>query len=106
VAWKDPVAAPAVEICQMASKVGAKAAGVNAGDIVVGKEADCLLIDLNVPCMVPCYDMVSNIVYSASNECVDTVICGGEILMRGRKVNGEEEIIAKARESVKRLTNS
>jgi len=103
VAWKDPVAAPAVEICQMASKVGAKAAGVNAGDIVVGKEADCLLIDLNVPCMVPCYDMVSNIVYSASNECVDTVICGGEILMRGRKVEGEEEIIAKARESVKRL---
>ena len=34
-----------------------------------------------------------------------TVICDGRILMRGGCVDGEDEIIAEAREAAKRLTS-
>ncbi len=53
--------------------------------------------------MTPCYNLVSNLVYSANGSCIDTVICNGTILMKGHKVDGEEEIIAKARETSRRL---
>jgi len=100
---KDPTIAPAEEVYAMATRQGALAAGVDGGVIEVGKAADCLLINTDLPCLVPNHNLISNLVYSASSECVDTVICNGKILMRGRVVPGEEEIIAKARESVKRL---
>ena len=100
---KEPTIAPAEEVYAMATRQGALAAGVDGGVIEVGKAADCLLINTELPCLVPNHDLISNLVYSASPECVDTVICDGKILMRGRVVPGEEEIIAKAKESVKRL---
>ncbi|MBR5900964.1 amidohydrolase [bacterium] len=100
---KEPTIAPADEVYAMATRQGALAAGVDGGIIEVGKAADCLLINTDLPCLVPNHNLISNLVYSASPECVDTVICDGRILMRGRVAPGEEEIIAKARESVKRL---
>ena len=45
----------------------------------------------------------SNLVYSATGACVDTVICGGRILMQGGVVDGEEEILARAGETAARL---
>jgi 5-methylthioadenosine/S-adenosylhomocysteine deaminase len=99
----DTTIAPASEIFSFATRQGALAAGVDGGFVEVGKAADCLLINTDIPCLVPNYSLVSNLVYSASPECVDTVICDGRIIMKGRKVEGEEEIVAKARESVKRL---
>lgn len=101
---KDPTIAPAEEIYSLATRQGALAAGVDGGLIEVGKAADCLLIDTDVPCLVPNHNLISNLVYSAGSHCVDTVICAGKVLMRGRVVPGEEEIIAKARESAKRLS--
>ena len=49
-------------------------------------------------------NLISDMVYAADSSCIDTVICDGRILMRGGHVDGEEEIIAEAREAAKRLT--
>ena len=62
-----------------------------------------MLIDLDNPMMVADHDYISNIVYSADSSCVDTVICDGNILMQGRVVPGEKEIVRKARETAKTL---
>ncbi|MFA6618174.1 MAG: amidohydrolase [Candidatus Neomarinimicrobiota bacterium] len=100
----DASMAPAKEIYKMATEHGAKAAGLKAGKIEEAYLADCMLINLKHYSLTPCgqtdtYNrLISNMVYSASPECIDTLICDGRILMQDRKVNGEEEIIQKANE--------
>lgn len=93
----DPTAATAASVWQCATVNGAAAFGIDCG-IEVGKVADAMLIDLDRPEMVADYNLVSNLVYSAHPEAVDTVICDGNVLMEHRVVPGEEEILNSARE--------
>ena len=92
----DPTVAPAQEIFDMTTVHAARAAGLNAGKIEEGMLADCQLINLNHPTLVPSGHLISNMVYSANPECIDTVICDGNILMQHRKVPHEAEIIKSA----------
>nr|MDA3879895.1 hypothetical protein [Prolixibacteraceae bacterium] len=61
-----------------------------------GYLADISLVDLQLPEMTPNFNLISNLVYSANGNCVDTVICDGKILMENRHVPGEEEIMEQA----------
>jgi 5-methylthioadenosine/S-adenosylhomocysteine deaminase len=99
----DPTIAPAKEIFQMATKNGAKALKINAGEIKEGKLADLVLVDLNEVSLIPGHNLVSDIVYSANGNCVSDLICNGEILMRDRKIKGEEEIKREAKKRAKQL---
>jgi 5-methylthioadenosine/S-adenosylhomocysteine deaminase len=99
----DPTALPAHEAIRMATEWGAQALGINAGKIEEGYLADIILIRTDIPEMVPMHNWESNIVYSAKGSAVDTVICDGKILMRNRKIKGEEEVIRKAREMAERF---
>ncbi len=92
----DPTIMPASESFEMATIGGARALGLNAGEIREGLLADILLLDLKKPCFTPNHNLTANIVYSANGSCVDTTICDGEILMEGGAVEGENEIIEKA----------
>ena len=76
----DPVLLPAEQIFDWATRAGAEAFGIDAGEIRVGKLADCLLVDLGNVRMQPCYNLISNFVYSADSSCIDTVICDGNII--------------------------
>ncbi len=93
---EDPTVASAQEIFKMATKDGAKAAGLHAGEIQEGYLADCMLVNLNHVSLTPSDNLISDMVYSASPECIDTVICDGRILMQNRKVKNEEKIIQAA----------
>ena len=95
----DPTVLPAQEIFDMVTVKAAEAAGLNAGKIEEGMLADCMLVNLNHPTLVPSGHLISDMVYSANPECIDTVICDGNILMQDRKVKNEEEIILKANEA-------
>ena len=99
----DPTALSALEVFDMATRSGALSLGVNSGEIVAGKLADIVLIDLNNPSFTPNYNLISNIVYSANGSCVDTTICDGKILMIGGKVKGEEDILDEARKAASEL---
>ncbi|MBQ8662181.1 MAG: amidohydrolase family protein, partial [Alphaproteobacteria bacterium] len=90
----DATAGNAEDVFKMATVNGARAVGLDAGEIAEGKLADCILIDLNNHFLVPNYNLISNMVYAADSSCIDTVICNGRILMQNRHVDGEEEIIA------------
>ena len=100
----DPTSAPADEILAMATKDGAAAFGLDAGEIAEGKLADAMLLDASNSLLVPGFNLTSDLVYAADSSCVDTVICDGNVLMANRKVPGEAEIIAAAREAAARLT--
>ncbi|WP_372798394.1 amidohydrolase [Pontiella sp.] len=99
----DPTVLPAQTVFEMATCNGARALGLETGAIREGLLADCVLVDLDNPRLVPGFSLIDDLVYSADSSCIDTVICDGRILMRDGHVDGEEEIIAEARRYKKRF---
>ena len=99
----NPEVGKDADIFRAATLNGARAFGIRGGLIEEGMAADCLLIDLNNPLMIADYNFISNIVYSADSSCIDTVICGGEILMLHKFIEGERDILQAARECCRRL---
>lgn len=92
-----PQALSAGEVLRMATRAGAETMGLDAGVIEEGRLADLLLVRHDNACMTPMFNPESNWVYAADSSMIDTVICNGRILMQGRKVEGEEDILADAR---------
>jgi len=76
----DPELLPASMVFDWATKGSAAAMNINGGEIAVGKNADCLLLDLNNPRLRPCHDLISNWVYAADSSCISSVICDGKEL--------------------------
>ncbi|WP_162409021.1 amidohydrolase family protein [Acuticoccus sediminis] len=56
------------------------------GSVEVGKRADLAIIDLAHPVLCPTINLVSNIVHYGTPEIVESVVVGGEFVMRDRKV--------------------
>lgn len=103
-AWRrNPEAIPLETLQKIGSENAAKALGLNAGKIEEGRLADIALIDMNNVWFTPNYDFEANLVYSANSSCIDTLICDGRIVMRGRKVEGEQEILDNANACAERL---
>lgn len=102
----DPAVCTAHQAFDLATVAGAQAFGIDAGRIEEGKLADCMLVDLGNSRLVPGYNLISNMVYSADSSCIDTVICDGRVLMLEKKVDGEEEIIGCAQETCARLARA
>lgn len=93
----DTTVLPALEAFHMATISGAKAFGLNCGEIKEGTLADIALIDLQRPELTPHFDLYSDLAYSGNGGCVDTLICDGKVLMANRKVENEETILEEAR---------
>ena len=96
---------PAPEALKMASVNVARMNGIDAGVIVEGKLADGLLVRLDNERMVPCFDLISNWVYSADSGAIDSVICNGRFVMRGGHVDGEEDIVREAMDCARDLAS-
>ncbi len=94
---------PASEALKMVSVNVARVNGIDAGVIAEGKLADGILVRLDNERMVPCFDLISNWVYSADSRCIDSVLCNGKFVMRGGHVDGEEDIVREAGECALRL---
>ena len=99
----DPTLLPARETFDLATKTAADIFRLDAWEIRVGNRPDIILIDLARPEFVPNFDIYSDIVYASNGHAVDTVICMGKVLMEGRYVPGEEEIMNKARQVARAL---
>ena len=94
---------PAPEALKMATVNVAQVNGIDAGVIAEGKLADGILVRLDNERMVPCFDLISNWVYSADSRAIDSVICNGRFVMRSGHVDGEEDIVREAGECALRL---
>jgi 5-methylthioadenosine/S-adenosylhomocysteine deaminase len=94
--YNDPTLMKADEVFAMATVNAARAFRLRAGMIKEGYLADLVIVDLRKSFMSPDHSLVSNLVYSASSECVDTVIVGGKIIVQNGVFPDEERIIEKA----------
>lgn len=83
---EDPAATSAQEIVQMATIEGARALGMGdrIGSVEVGKEADLILIDTQVPHLTPLHDPHTAVVFSAGRSDVRHVLVGGEVVVEDR----------------------
>jgi len=106
----DPLALNAKAVVEMATIDGAKALHMEKeiGSLEPGKKADLILIGLDHPTAVPMYDIYAQLAYASKGSDVETVMIGGRVVMRDRKlltVNAEE-VIAKARAYKKSIAKS
>jgi len=106
----NPLALNAKAVVEMATIDGAKALHLekDIGSLEKGKKADLILISLDEPNAVPMYDIYAQLAYALKASDVETVLIGGRVVMRDRKlltVDGEAAI-AKAREYKKKVAAS
>lgn len=87
-----PDVVTAKQVLKMATINGAKALGINAGEIKVGKLADIIVVDINSPHMHPFGDIASMLVYSAKSSDVCLTMVNGKVLYENGKYNIGESI--------------
>ncbi|GAC1618459.1 MAG: hypothetical protein PVS2B2_03730 [Candidatus Acidiferrum sp.] len=106
----DPRALNAMAVVEMATIEGAKALHMEKeiGSLEKGKKADIIVIGLDEPHAVPMYDVYSQLAYALKGSDVETVVIGGRVVMRDKRVLtvNEEEAMAKAREYRKKVAES
>jgi 5-methylthioadenosine/S-adenosylhomocysteine deaminase len=93
----DPTFLSARETVGRATASAGRIFALGRWEIAEGAAPDIILIDLERPEFVPHFDSCSDLVYTANGYAVDTVICMGRVVMEHRHVEGEEEIMARAR---------
>jgi 5-methylthioadenosine/S-adenosylhomocysteine deaminase len=78
------------------------------GSLEAGKKADLIVISLDEPNAVPMYDVYAQLAYALKGSDVETVVIGGRVVMRDRKVLTvhEAEAMAKAREYKQKVASS
>jgi 5-methylthioadenosine/S-adenosylhomocysteine deaminase len=93
-------ALPAHTALRMATLNGARALGLEAGigSLTVGKQADIVAVDLSGPNTQPCYDPISQLVYSAGRQEVRHVwVAGKRVVENGHCTSLDEaEVLHRA----------
>jgi len=106
----DPRALGAKSVVEMATIEGAKALHLEKqiGSLETGKKADIILISVDEPNAVPMFDIYAQLAYALKGSDVETVVIGGRVVMRDKKLLtlDEPEILAKAREYGKKVEAS
>ena len=86
----DPTAIHAEQVLAMATRNGAKLQGrEDTGCLAVGKKADIVAVNMDTPHLVPSFDPVSTLLYSAQGSDVCMTMVDGRVLYE----NGEYKTI-------------
>ena len=103
-AWRnDPKALPLDELLDMATINGAKALRLDSGRLEEGAIADISIVETDSSYFLSPGPFLANLVYSAHSDCIDSVIAGGKVVMRGREIPGEREILHEARQALSKI---
>ena len=103
----NPTVVSASQSFEFATKNGAKALGLNAGELVEGALADIVIVDTNKPNLIPKENIYSHLVYSF-NGVVDMVLIDGKIVLNdGKMANiNEEKVYEDAEKAYNKLLNN
>jgi 5-methylthioadenosine/S-adenosylhomocysteine deaminase len=97
---RDPAAVTAAETLEIAT--GRRSGLLGGRGFEVGAPADFLLVRADEP-ELAMGELDAGLVYAASGSIVDTTVVAGRALMRAGTVEGEGEVVARARERAARL---
>jgi 5-methylthioadenosine/S-adenosylhomocysteine deaminase len=84
------------DVLRMATRNGADALGHQTGQLVRGRKADVILVNLKSQTFTPLMPensehLFSHLVFAANGSCVDTTIIDGKIVMEGRQLTTIDE---------------
>ena len=97
-AWRnDPSAMPLHELMDTATVNGARALGLDTGEVREGAVADLSIVDIDNSYFLSPGSFLANLIYTAHSDTISSVIAQGRFVMRDRMVEGEEETLAGAR---------
>lgn len=100
-AWREnPKALPLCELISLATSNGADALGLDTGRLEAGMQADICIVNTDSSFFLSPGSFLSNFIYSAHSDCIDSLISMGRFVMRNRKVEGEESILRDARKEL------
>lgn len=103
-AWREnPKALPLCELISLATRNGANALGLDTGRLEVGMQADICIVNTDSSFFLSPGSFLSNFIYSAHSDCIDSLISMGRFVMRNRKVEGEERILTDARKELGKI---
>ena len=103
-AWRnDSSAMPVGELISMVTSNAAQALGIDAGRVEEGALADLIIVDTDNYNFVSPGSFEANLIYSAHSDCISSVICNGQLVMKERVVPGEKEILDQARKYVSKI---
>jgi 5-methylthioadenosine/S-adenosylhomocysteine deaminase len=85
--WITPLQA-----LSMATRNGARAFALDAGELAPGKLADLVLLRRETPAFTPLNDVMSQLVFCESGSSVDSVIANGEIVVEGGRLTKVDEM--------------
>ncbi|WP_028585598.1 amidohydrolase family protein [Desulfogranum mediterraneum] len=98
----DPTVMDAATTLAAATRGGAAVLGAadRLGSLEVGRQADCIVLDLDQPHLTPLYNPVSHLVYAAGAGDVIHSVINGRLVMQDRRLLtlDEEAIVAKMAE--------
>lgn len=91
--FADDAVLPPLRLLEMATIEGARALMMadELGSLEVGKRADIVLVNMRQPHLWPPHDPVQRLTRYANGADVDTTVVGGRVLMRGRRLVGQDE---------------
>jgi len=79
--YYDPLLITPQQVLNAATKAGAKAQGrEDTGSLKIGNRADLLVMDIDVPNMLPVHSLVNNLVYAANGGDVVLTMVDGKVL--------------------------
>ncbi len=100
----------APDVVRMATRNGADALGLAAGQLVTGKKADVILVNLKSQMFTPLMPensahLFSHLVFAANGSCVDTTIIDGKIVMEDRQLVtvDEQKVLREANDAFRRI---
>ena len=103
-AWREnPKALPLYELIILATRNGADALGLDTGRLEAGMQADICIVNTDSSFFLSPGSFLSNFIYSAHSDCIDSLISMGRFVMRNRKVEGEERILRDARKELGKI---
>lgn len=102
--WRnDPKALPLDELISLGTKNGADALGLETGKLVEGSIADICIVNTDNSFFLSPGSFLSNYIYSAHSDCIESVIANGRFIMHNRHVDGENEILENARKELRKI---
>jgi len=100
----------APDVVRMATRNGADALGLAAGQLATGKKADVILVNLKSQMFTPLMPensahLFSHLVFAANGSCVDTTIIDGKIVMEDRQLVtvDEQKVLREANDAFRRI---